>query len=161
MIFGKGPGGTLQNLRKPQAAAAWEGDFSKSTFKAGQRKQPVACSWSSWRCPKRDFPLRCCCLSLVALALCYDSPVLRHTGLASRIAKAQQAERRICVIGFFHVLMLREATRFIQISTARFSRMVRFWQAVWGTREGAPVLCPVRQPARACLPLIGVEGGRF
>ena len=127
-------GAPYKTYENPQAAA-WEGPVSNRSFEVSH------------------------CLAL--LSLCYDSSVLRHTGLASRIAKAQQAERRICVIGFFHVLMLREATRFIQISTARFSRMVRFWQAVWGTREGAPVLCPVRQPARACLPLIGVEGGRF
>ena len=125
-------------------ARTWRGAWSSrpdfSGFKPGNpQAQP---------CPDR-------------LALCYDSPVLRHTGLASRLDKAQQAARHASDSGFFHVLMLREAARCIPISTLRPARGVRVWRSVWGTREGAPDLRPVRQPARACLPLIGVEGGRF
>ena len=84
----------------------------------------------------------------------------RDTGLASRTNKAQQAERRNATSAFFmSSCCVRQHDP--RISTPRHRAGVRVWRAVWGTREGAPDLRPVRQPARACLPLIGVEGGRF
>lgn len=79
---------------------------------------------------------------------------LRGCGLGGPISTGAASRAPHGVSGFFHVLMLREATRFTMTSTLRPARKGSVWRSVWGTRKGAPVPVPGPPTRTDCLPFL-------
>ena len=100
------------------------------------------------------------------LRLCYihsqtEPSKAPSTGLAARRNKAQQAARRTRDSGFFHVLMLREAARCIQIPAARPARPACGLAVRAGHPRGCAGSLFRSANPHGLPPILGGVGGRF